>query len=72
MTKKPALVDKGDEKRWFLAALGNRARRAYLAGGPLLALVVIALFAIGFALSAIAIWFSPAEHSAESRNGVRT
>ncbi len=72
MTNKLASVNKGREKGQFLAALRSIGGRAYLTGGPVFGLVVIALFATGFALSAIAMWFSRADHSAERRDGATT
>ncbi len=67
-----AAVDKGGERGRFLAALRGIGGRAYLTGGPVFGLVVIALFTTGFALSAIAMWFSRAEHTAERRYGAST
>ncbi len=61
MTKNLASVDKAGQKGRFLAALRDMGGRAYLTGGPVLGLVVVVLFAIGFTLSAIAMWISRAE-----------
>ncbi len=69
MTNKRAYADKGGEKGRFLAALRGTAVRAYLTGGPVFGLVVIALFAAGHALSAIANLLSPARRSAARRDG---
>ena len=67
-----AAVDKGGERGRFLAALRGIGGRAYLTGGPVFGLVVIALFATGYALSAIAMRFSRTEHSAQCRDDAST
>lgn len=69
MTNKLAAIDSGAENSQPLAALRGKASRAYLAGGPVFALVVIAVFAIALALASIAKRFSRAEHAPDGQDG---
>ena len=65
MTNEFASVYVGDKNGRFLTTLRGMGGRAYLTGGPVFGLVVIALFATGFAMAAIATWFSHGGHSAQ-------
>ena len=65
MTNRPFTVYQGNEKGRLLTELRGLGGRAYLTGGPVFGLVVIALVATGFAMAAIATWFSHGGHSAQ-------
>ncbi len=65
MTNSLVPAYQGNEKCRLLTELRGLGGRAYLTGGPVFGLVVIALVATGFAMAAIATWFSHGGHSAQ-------